>query len=199
MNAQEIYARFPLLETENLILRDLRPDDAAALFRIFSDDQVTRYYDLDTFTDISAARELIDRFNRRFLNQIGIRWGIAHRSHPDSLLGTCGYNVWIQSSRRAVIGYDLARSYWRRGIMSEALEKVIRFGFAEMSLNRIEAVVFLENTASHRLLAKLAFQEEGVLREYEYLKGSFVDMMMHSLLKRDITARPGTDEDRLHR
>jgi len=186
MKPEEIYARFPLLETENLVLRGLRPEDAPAVFRIFSDDQVTRHYDLDTFRDVSEARDLIDRFNQRFLNQIGIRWGIVRRADPDDLLGTCGYNMWVQSSRRAILGYDLARAHWRQGIMREALQAVIRFGFEAMALNRIEALIFLENAASRRLLTRLGFQEEGVLREYEYLKGCFVDMMMYSLLKKDL-------------
>ena len=183
--SDELYARFPHLETERLVLRQLRPADAPDLFRLFADDQVTRYYDLDTFTRISQARALIDRFAQRYQNRIGIRWAIALRACPDGLLGTCGYNMWLQTSRRAILGYDLASAHWRQGIMSEALRAVIRFGFERMELNRIEALVFQANAASRGLLEKLAFQPEGVLREYEYLKGRFTDMAMYSLLRRD--------------
>lgn len=183
--ADELYTRFPHLETERLVLRPLRPADAPDIFRLFADDQVTRYYDLDTFTRISQARELIDRFAQRYQNRIGIRWAIAPRACPDDLLGTCGYNMWLQTSHRAILGYDLASAHWRQGIMSQALRAVIRFGFEEMALNRIEALVFQENAASRGLLEKLDFQPEGVLREYEYLKGRFTDMAIYSLLRRD--------------
>ena len=53
-----------------------------------------------------------------------------------------------------------------------------------MRLNRIEAIAFTENEASHRMLEKLGFEREGVLREYEFLKGGYVDMVLHSLLHR---------------
>ena len=179
----DVFSRFPQLETERLILRDLNAEDAPHIFRIFSDEQVTHYYDLDTFGDLRQAEELVDRFKQRFDKGIGLRWAIVEREHPDVVVGTCGYNIWIQPSARAVFGYELARPYWRRGIMTEALEAVIDFGFERMALNRIEAVVFLENVASHRLLEKLGFEREGVLRQYEFLKGRFVDMIMYSLLR----------------
>lgn len=185
----ELYTRFPHLETKRLILRELRPTDVPAVFRLFADDQVTRYYDLDTFTRISQARELLDSFTQRYQNRIGIRWAIARRASPEDLLGTCGYNLWLQTSRRAILGYDLIRAHWRQGIMSEALRAVLRFGFEQMELNRIEALVFQENAASRGLLAKLDFQLEGVLREYEYLKDRFEDMAMYSLLRRDYSSK----------
>ena len=182
MGTEDIYAQFPRLETPHLLLRDLQPQDAPAIFRIFSDPQVTRYYDLDTFTSLEQARELIDRFRQRFTNRIGLRWAIAHRAEPDSLLGTCGFNAWFQSSHRAIIGYDLIRWHWRRGITSEAPTAILHFGFDQMALNRVEALIFGENVPSQHLLEKLRFQREGLLREYEHLQGRFVDMAIYSLL-----------------
>jgi len=188
MNPEKIYAQFPRLKTANLLLRDLQPEDAPAIFHIFSDPQVTRYYDLDTFTALDQAGDLIARFQQRFDNQIGLRWGIAERANPDALLGTAGFNAWFQSSQRAIIGYDLVRSHWRRGIASEALTAILRFGFEQMALNRVEALSFTENIASQHLLKKLDFQREGVLREYEYLQDRFIDMAMYSLLKGEFRA-----------
>jgi ribosomal-protein-alanine N-acetyltransferase len=185
MKPEELYAQFPRLESKNLVLRDLVPKDAGALFHIFSDPEVTRYYDLETFQTMAEARELIEHFNNRFLKRFGIRWGIARKETPDTLIGTCGYNIWIHSSCRAIVGYDLGRAHWGQGIMSEALERVLAFGFGTMELNRIEAAVFPDNIPSHRLLKKLGFQREGVLREYEFLKGEFVDLTMYSLLRRE--------------
>ena len=57
---------FPNLETERLLLRQLTPTDAEAIFQIFSDDEVTRYYDLATFTGLEQAQRLIARINERF-------------------------------------------------------------------------------------------------------------------------------------
>jgi ribosomal-protein-alanine N-acetyltransferase len=182
---EEIYGHFPQLQTDNLLLRELRPEDAGHVFSVFSDPEVTRHYDLDTFVEQSQAEDLVERFRRRFRQQIGLRWAIAPGQDADVVLGTCGFNIWIPSSRRALLGYDLGQRHWRQGIMTEALGAVLRFGFETMGLNRVEALVFLENAASHGLLQKLGFRREGVLREYEYLKGCFVDMVMYSQLRSD--------------
>lgn len=185
MHPEAVYGAFPSLETPNLILREIVPEDAKALFSVFSDGAVTRHYDLETFDRVEQASDLIERFARRYGSQVGVRWGIARRERPGILVGTCGYNIWIQPNRRALLGYDLARCWWRQGIMTEALTAVMRFGFRGMGLNRIEATVFEDNTASHRLLEKLGFVSEGVLREYEFLKGAYVDMRLFSLLRRE--------------
>lgn len=134
------------------------------MLELFSDPEVTRYYDLDLFSTIEEACQLVDRFIRRFDHRIGRRWAIAEQNKPDELVGTCGYNLWIQASKRAVLGYDLARPHWNRGIMTEALTAVLQFGFEKMALNRIEALVITGNEASYRLLARLGFQQEGTLR-----------------------------------
>ena len=186
-HADSVFAHFPQLEAGDLCLRALRPEDTDCLYTIFSDKLVTEHYDLDTLTDPSQARDLIERFNHRFDNRIGMRWAIVRTQSPEVVIGTCGYNIWIQPSARAVLGYDLGRRYWRRGIMSMALQATLRFGFQQMALNRIEALAFTENTASRRLLEKLGFSCDGVLREYELVSGRFVDMAMYSLLRREFT------------
>ena len=186
MNAETLFTGpFPDLRSERLLLRELRSDDAGALFRQFSDEEVTRYYDLDTFTQPTQAEQLVALWRQRRERRFGIRWAICRPEAPEELLGTCGFNLWVQNSTRAVLGFDLARANWRQGIMSEALGLLLDYGFQQMELNRVEAVVFRDNDASCRLLAKLGFASEGLLREYEYLHGRLQDMYMYSLLRRD--------------
>lgn len=176
-----IFATFPNLQTSRLILRRLRSEDADAVFDLFANDEVTRYYDLDRFTSIAQAQDLIARFQERFDRQIGIRWGLALADSPNVLIGTCGYNIWVRPAHRSLLGYDLNRSHWGQGLMGEALTAILDFGFGAMQLNRVEALTFPQNTASKRLLTKLGFKKEGLLREYEYPKGSPQDMAIYSL------------------
>jgi len=125
-----------------------------------------------------------------------VRWAICRREDTDRVVGTCGYNLWVQTSRRGLLGFDLARDCWRQGIMTEALTAVLQFGFGAMSLNRAEAIVLVANEASHGLLTRLGFQREGILREYEYLKGRPLDMVMFSLLRSDHAAPLPNPEQR---
>jgi ribosomal-protein-alanine N-acetyltransferase len=182
MRIDTAFQTFPQLETRNLLLRSIESTDAEAIYHIFADDEVTRLYDLDTFTSVEQATQLIERMRHRFERQEAIRWGIARKPNP-TLVGTCGFT--LLPSFRGGLGYDLARAYWRQGIMTEALSAILQFGFEKLGLNRVEALVMLENTASVHLLRKLGFQEEGILKEYAFFKGRFHDLRSFSILKSD--------------
>lgn len=177
-----LFDAFPEIETDNLILREIMPEDRDAVFAIFSDDEVTRYYDLATMRKRKEADELIDFFDERFASESMIRWGIT-RKGEDLVIGTCGYV--LLHRHRGEIGYDLRRNEWGKGVMAEALDAIIDFGFSAMDLQRVEALVMVENVASAKLLRKLDFTEEGTLRNYDHFKGAFHDMRCFSLLKHE--------------
>jgi ribosomal-protein-alanine N-acetyltransferase len=185
MNLDGVFDTFPHLETERLTLRELCSGDAESLFAVLSDEEVTEFYDDEVFRDVSRASEQIEGWAAAFRTRRGVRWGIAQRENGE-IIGTCGYYGFHSWHKRAGIGYELARSFWQQGIMTEALGAIIEFGFRRIGLNRIEAVVMLKNEGSVKLLEGLGFHQEGVLREYENWgdKGS-VDLMMFSLLRRE--------------
>ncbi len=179
------YNSFPPLETERLILRELTPEDAEAVFHIRGDYEVTRYNIGPAYQSVQQASELIEGIASGFRDGIDLRWGITRRDNPQWVIGMCGYNYWSRTDHRASIGYDLARACWGQGIMSEALHAVIQFGFRRMELNRIEADADTRNTASHRVLEKLGFKREGVMREQFYDGDGFYDLVLFSLLRRE--------------
>ena len=185
LDPERIFRVFPQLETEHLVLRRLRPSDAEALFAILSDEAVTRFYDDAAFTELSQASEQIEAWASGFDERRTIRWGIA-RKDSDKIIGTCGHYGFHRWHRRSAIGYELARPYWRQGIMTEALNANIGFGFRECGLNRIQALVMPGNVGSEKLLEKLGFRSEGVLRQYENwgAKG-YVDLSLFSLLRQE--------------
>lgn len=182
--AARAFASVPRIETERLVLRALRESDADAVFRVFRDPDVTRHYDLHTFTTLDQARSLIAFFAGRFRARQGIRWGVTLRGE-DVVVGTCGFNAWERHLGAAPIGYDLAREHWGRGIATEAVGAILGFGFETMALNRIEALVVPGNVGSERLLAKLGFEREGLLREKGHWGGRHHDLQMFALLRRD--------------
>lgn len=178
-----VLPEFPVLETSRLRLREMTIADKAAVFRIFSDDEVTRYYDFETFTTEQQAAELILRQKSRFEMGEAIRWGITQRL-SEEVIGTVGLVVDVHNGLGG-LGYDLARPYWRMGIMTEALNIVIRFAFRTVKVNRLQALVMPGNVASAALLEKLNFLEEGTLREYYFFKGRYQDLRCFSLLSRE--------------
>lgn len=170
---------FPLLETERLVLRQMEREDAKDSFLFLADEETMRFYD-PPFTQFEQAEKSILRHQKRFADREAIRWGITLKGE-DKVVGNCGYS-WDADNFSAELSYILAKPYWNKGIMSEALAAILQFGFDSCRLHRIEAHVALPNHASAQVLRKLGFQEEGLLRESLYVDNQFYDEKMFALL-----------------
>ncbi|MFX0210282.1 MAG: GNAT family N-acetyltransferase [Candidatus Hodarchaeota archaeon] len=177
---------FPQLETERLILREMTPDDVEFYFRHFTNDKIIEGSCFPGPKSLETAREELERYCiKPFKEQTGIRWGIA-RKGIDALIGTCGFYNWNKAAYRAEIGYDLDPAFWRQGLITEALLIVFKFGFENMKLNRIQAIIDSESTRSIQLAQRLGFKKEGVLRQNSYFNGRFRDEFCFSLLKHEL-------------
>jgi ribosomal-protein-alanine N-acetyltransferase len=86
---------------------------------------------------------------------------------------------------RAEVGYILSADFHGQGVITEALERVIQFGFEEMKLNSIEAVIDPENFGSEKVLLKNNFVKEGHFKEHAFFEGKFLDSVFYSLLKKN--------------
>lgn len=176
----------PRLETERLVLREIHPvADLAALHSLFSDPDVARYTDTGPFESPEEAEEVMEWICGIFAQHVGMRWALALKTDEDAMIGTAGYNQWHQWNNSAEIGYDLKSDLWGSGLMTEALRQMLGFGFDNMALNRIEADVTVGNEASARVLEKLGFREEGLLRQRGFWKGAYHDLVVFSLLRSD--------------
>lgn len=184
MKNVKIKPQFPELSTERLILRKMTRTDANSLFQFWSDDEVTKYMNMTSFINMEQALYMIDFLNDLYKNKEGIRWGIV-RKEDNVLIGTCGFNTWIKRSSRGEIGYELGREYWGKGYITEALKEVLKFGFEETNLNRVEAFVVPEASRSIRVLEKLGFKKEGRLKEYGFWSNRYWDEYIYSLLRKD--------------
>ncbi|MEJ9233016.1 GNAT family N-acetyltransferase [Peribacillus butanolivorans] len=173
---------FPILETERLILREITKEDAEGIFACFSNENVTRYYGHETLESIEEAEKFVDFFSNNYNEKRGIRWGIE-KKETKGIIGTLGFNAWLPKHKRAEIGYEIHPEQWGKGYASEAVSRVLTYGFDVMNLTRIGAVVFLNNEASNKLLTNIGFQKEGVLKKYMYQNGVAHDTYVYSLLK----------------
>ncbi|WP_223067044.1 GNAT family N-acetyltransferase [Paenibacillus caui] len=177
----------PVLETPRLMLRKMEQEDAAPMFRFWSDPEVAKYMNVPPFASEDETREMINLLNALSETEDTIRWGIEIKENG-SLIGSCGFNAWqLSGAYRGEIGYELGQEYWGKGYMREALQAMFEFGYETMGLNRIEALIYPQNSASIRLLAGLGFSNEGLLREYQQDGDGerFVDLYIFSLLKRE--------------
>jgi ribosomal-protein-alanine N-acetyltransferase len=181
LDLSQAWRVFPVLETERLTLRALRPDDAADHFALWSDPLVMAAHGSPPYTAIAQSEETIARYARDLASHDAVRWAITRRG-DDRLIGTCGYHHLSREHHRSEIGYELQSACWRQGIMSEALRAVLRHGFLDMRLHRVEAVVDPQNHASSGLLRRLGFTYEACLRERFHDNGRFADDWFFALL-----------------
>lgn len=177
----------PVLHTARLTLRPFREGDAAALFAIFSDAEVVRFWSCAAWTDIAQAQAMIDEALRQVGSDSGggavLRYAIALRD-TDQLVGVCNLRGFFEQNRRCELGYALARAWWGRGLAGEALEALLAHAFGALGLNRIEADIDPRNDASARLLERLGFRREGYMPERWIVHGEKADTAFYGLLKR---------------
>jgi len=173
---------FPVLKTDNILLRKIIRSDQFAVFQGLSDEQVIKYYGVE-YHSYADTKLQLDWFNQQLRDKTGIWWGIT-TNEIGTLLGTCGLYNLQEAHQKAELGYWLMPAYWRQGMMRKALTAILKYGFQELNLHRIEAYVETENTASFNLLQCLGFRHEGTLEDNEIKKGRFISLHVLALLNK---------------
>ncbi|WP_456276343.1 GNAT family N-acetyltransferase [Bacillus sp. AK128] len=179
---QNLFNQFPVLHSERLKLRPIFEKDAENIYEYFSDDEVTEFYGIESFTSIQQAISLVTQFQTGYEEKKAIRWGIAH-ADTNHLIGSIGFHNMNAHHKRVEIGYEITKSEWGKGYVTEALKTVISYAFDQTEIHRIGATVRRENLPSQQVLTKLGFIEEGMLRDYQFSRGAFHDLIMFSLVK----------------
>lgn len=184
MGLEEAFGRFPAMETERMLLRELRAEDGPALYEIFRDPVVTRYYGFSHLTRPEQGLALVRDRHRDWAERTGIRWGLELRE-TGALVGTVGFLHIDAKNAFCELGYDLHRDHWRRGLSTEAVRAILPFAYEVLGMNRVEALSDPRNIASRRLLERLGFRAEGTLRARFVHEGEIQDDMMYARLAWD--------------
>ncbi|MGR4894218.1 GNAT family N-acetyltransferase [Stenotrophomonas sp. LARHCG68] len=174
----------PELQSSRLRLREVRQDDAAALYDIHSDPVVMRYWSYPAWTELAQAEQKVaDILSQRREQEILI-WAIADKA-SDQLIGTAVAFALNRDQGRAEIGYSLRRDRQGQGLAVEAMRLIVPYLFDVLELRRLEADIDPRNAASCWLVEKLGFVREGVLRERWHVNGEITDTALYGLLERD--------------
>jgi ribosomal-protein-alanine N-acetyltransferase len=175
---------FPTLDTARLQLTEVQSEHAPAIYEIFSNLQVIRYYGMDPFQKITQAENIVKHFRTNYESKKGIRWAIIMKE-DNRFVGTIGLNNLAFGMKKAEVGFEIHPDFWRSGITSEALHAVLEYSFKELGLHRMGAVTFPANVASIGLLKKRGFQQEGILRNYLFQNGQSHDAFVFSILQNE--------------
>lgn len=176
--------KFPVIETERLILREVTTVDASVMLEYLSDNDVVTPMGLAPFQTDKNVWDEINWYKSIYDEGTGIRWGITLKD-SGNVIGSCGFLNMLPKHHRAEVGYELNKNHWGKGIAGEALEAVVKYGFDHFQLERIEALIEPTNLPSQKLVEKQGFEREGLLRHYEFTCGKFDDLYMYSIIKED--------------
>lgn len=181
-NLKKVFSNLETIETDRLKLRRMMTRDANDIFEYASDPEVAKYVTWEHHRSVADSLHFVRMILNSYNRGDPAPWGIVFKEN-NKLIGTGGYHWWLIEHGRAEIGYAISSRYWNMGIMTEALECMIKFGFEKMLLNRIEARCYIKNTASERVLQKCGMKFEGIMRESMFVKNEFQDLKLYSILK----------------
>lgn len=177
------FTPFPELRTERLLLRRITVADAREIFFLRSDTVVLQYLSKEPVATIDDAVAFINKVNSDIDSNDAIIWAITLHNEPEITIGTICYWRVQKEHYRAEIGYALHPYYWRKGIMKEAILKVLGYGFDVMRLHSVEARINPLNLASAAILKTTGFIQEAYFKEDFCFNGKFEDTAVYSILQ----------------
>jgi len=154
------FTPFPILITERLTLRQLVIKDEQEIFALRSDSEINKYLDRKIANTIDDARNFINSVNENINKNDSVYWAITFRD-KNMLVGTICLFSFSDENDKCEIGYELLTDFQGKGIMKEAVEKVIDYAFNTIKVQKIEAFFHRDNQSSIKLLKKFSFRDSN--------------------------------------
>lgn len=173
---------FPILETENLILRQISLDDDREVFELRSNPETMKFIPRPLAETLEDAQKFIADCNSSIEKNDFINWAIS-KKEDNKLIGMVGFFRMQPENFRGEVGYILNPNFHGKGIMKEAIDKALKYGFEILNFHSIEAVIDPRNSASERILQKTGFSKEAHFKENFFYNDEFLDTVIYSLLK----------------
>lgn len=144
------------LESKRMKYRLMAQEDAAWIYRQFSDPDMCTYYSEPPCT-LEQAKQIIEHY-RNPVRKDHLRLVMIAKD-TGAFIGTCGYHYWDQEKKQVEIGYDVWKEYWRQGYMSEALPVLLTLCFEHLDVDSVYVFTHPLNTASQACVKKFGFKE----------------------------------------
>jgi len=180
----QIFSRMPTLESERLLLRPMRMSDADDMFAYARREDVTTYLLWMPHSSPSYTRDYLAYIEERYALGEFYDWAVVEKA-SGRMIGTCGFTRIDAPHNAAELGYVLNPDYHGRGYGTEAAARVLRFGFEELSLHRIEAKFMQGNEASLHVMEKLGMRLEGYRRDGMLVKGRYRTIGVCAILENE--------------
>ena len=173
------------IETQRLILRRFRIDDAEDMYNNWaSDPEVTRYLTWPVHSSVEVTRTLLTDWVSHYTDGGYFNWVMEHKE-TGKAIGNISVVKLNENTEAADMGYCMSRAYWGQGLMPEALEAVMIYLFDVVGLNRIAACHDVNNPKSGRVMDKAGMKQEGILRAAGKNNLGICDEVWHATIRED--------------
>ncbi len=190
----KVFTNIPTLHTERLSLRAMHPIDAEDMYDYASRPEVTKYLLWKEHKSVGYTKDYLFYIGTRYALGDFYDWAIIDRESR-RMIGTCGFTRIDAANDCAEIGYVLNPDFHGKGYATEAVKKIIDFGFSELSFNRIEARFMKGNEASLRLMQRVGMTFEGYMRDLIFVKGSYRTVGISSILRSEYDKLKTSEEE----
>ncbi|MBT3393609.1 MAG: GNAT family N-acetyltransferase [Waddliaceae bacterium] len=164
----------------SVTLRSLRRSDAKDVYDNINDKDIVLWTSNIPYPyPKDGAEKWIAKAHREMKSEKSYAFAIAF---DDKLIGVISLMNVDKKNQKAEIGYWLGKKFWGRGFMTEAVAKVLEFGFQTLKLHRIDASLYSGNIASQKVLMKSGFVLEGTLRESKKIDNKYHDELWFGIL-----------------
>ena len=170
-----------ILNTERLRLRPLNPGDARAVHLMMGDAEVMAYWDVGRVEDPAVTGDLVQRQLAEAEQDRASLWAME-RLDDRVFVGVCDLSEIDWRHARAEVGFMVGRAFWGEGYTFEAMHAVIAHAAQALRLRRLQARTHIGNVRSIRLLERLGFKREGLMRGYVDRDGERRDCLLFGLL-----------------
>ena len=172
---------FQNLESDRLLLRQINNADIDEVFKLRSNPETMKYIPRPLLTSKEEALYHIKMIQDKIEANEGVNWAVTIKG-DNKLIGIVGHYKIKWEHFRSEIGYMILPEYHGKGIVSEVVGLLIDYGFNQMNLHSVEAIIDPGNTASARVLEKNNFIKEAHFIENEFYDGQFIDSVVYSIL-----------------
>jgi ribosomal-protein-alanine N-acetyltransferase len=175
-----IFIHLPKIETNRIILRKLLYSDKHDILAYAKNPEVSKYLLWDAHQSEIDTIEFLNIIYSAYNKNNAAPWGIELKS-SNKIIGTAGFIAWNKKIHEAEIGYALSQEYWNQGIISEAINEIVKFGFDILKLEKITARCKAQNIASYKVLEKSGFLYDSSVNEQMIIKGKLEKLQFYYL------------------
>ena len=181
VHIKAIFKNLPTLDTERLTIRKLAESDANDIFEYAKNPNVAEFTTWNAHKNIGDSKQFIEFVINEYNIGNPQTWGIVLKE-TNKLIGTIGFLAWNESINRVDFAYALSQNYWNKGLVSEAVKKVIGFGFEELKFNKITAHCVAENVTSEKVMQKIGMKYEGLFKQHEIKNGKLLNIKCYAIM-----------------